>query len=80
MVPGMLSGFLYIFILALREFSASLLLSGPHSMVLSILIFQLQEDGQSTVVAALGVMMVIFTTGVVALSLKLTGRIGVRNV
>ena len=80
MVPGMLSGFLYIFILALREFSASLLLSGPHSMVLSILIFQLQEDGQSTVVAALGVMMVIFTTGIVALSIKLTGRIGVRNV
>lgn len=80
MFPGFLAGFIYVFILAIREFSASILLSNSDTRVLSILIFDLLDDGQSTVVAALAVLMILFTTTVVAIALKLTGFIGIRNI
>ena len=56
--PGLVAGWIYICIVSFREFSTSVLLATGESRVLSILLFTMFEQGQVTVVAAIGVLMI----------------------
>lgn len=76
--PGFAAGWIYICIVSFREFSTSVLLAGGNNMVLSVLVFTLYEQGRSTVVAALGVMMIVILLAIVAVFYKLSGRVGVQ--
>ena len=76
--PGLIAGWIYVLIVSFREFSTSILLATGQSQVLSILIFTMFEQGQVTVVAAVGVLMVILLVSIVAVAYKLSGRVGVR--
>ncbi len=76
--PGLLAGFIYIFIAAFDEFSSSVLLYSSKSMVLSILIFDLWDGGQFTIVAALSVILMGFLVALVALALRLGSQFGPR--
>ena len=60
LMPGFLAGWIYIAVVSLRELSTSILLYTQQSIVLSILVFDLWEDGLYSSVSALGVLMVIF--------------------
>jgi len=77
--PGLVAGWIYICIVSFREFSTSVLLATGESRVLSILLFTMFEQGQVTVVAAIGVLMIATLLSVVALFYKLTGRIGIQT-
>lgn len=77
--PGLVAGWIYICIVSFREFSTSVLLASGQSQVLSILIFTMFEQGQVTVVATIGVLMVIVLVAVVAAFYKLTGRVGIQS-
>jgi len=77
--PGLVAGWIYIFIVSFREFSTSVLLATGESRVLSILLFTMFEQGQVTVVAAIGVLMIATLLTVVAIFYKLTGRIGIQT-
>jgi len=77
--PGLVAGWIYIFIVSFREFSTSVLLATGESRVLSILLFNMFEQGQVTVVAAIGVLMIATLLGIVAIFYKLTGRIGIQT-
>ena len=50
---GLISGFALIFILGIREFTMPLILYNPDSIVLSVLLLQFYEVGESKVAAAL---------------------------
>ncbi len=78
MKPGLLAGFLYVVIVSFRELSSSILLYSSKSMVVSILIFDLWDGGQFTVVAALSVMMISFLVLVVLVANRLGSRFGIR--
>jgi iron(III) transport system permease protein len=65
--PGMMAAFIYIFILATRELSTSILLYTPGKEVLAITIFELYDNGQTGAVAAIGVMMILGLVSVVML-------------
>jgi ABC-type sulfate transport system permease component len=55
------------------------LLATGESRVLSILLFTMFEQGQVTVVAAIGVLMIVTLLSIVAVFYKLTGKIGIQT-
>jgi iron(III) transport system permease protein len=70
-----------VFIGVIRELSASIILFTPNTKVISVVIFDLKEEGQFGAIAVLGVFMLVMTFATVALMQALLGRdvIGVRT-
>ena len=79
LMPGLLAGWIYIVTVSIRELSSSILLYSPGNEVLSIRIFEQWDNGQTTELAALGVVMVVSLVALVAVARKLGARIGVRD-
>jgi iron(III) transport system permease protein len=77
--PGIMAGFIYILVVSFRELSSSILLYSPGNEVLSIVIFQMYEKGEMTMVSALGVVMVTTLVLFVTLAYKLGASIGLRT-
>jgi iron(III) transport system permease protein len=64
---GLIAGWIYILLISVRELGATVLLYSPNKQVLSILMFQEFQSGQFTVLAALGVLLVVALIILVAL-------------
>jgi iron(III) transport system permease protein len=77
--PGLIAGWIYILVVSFRELSSSILLYSPGNEVLSILIFEQYENGQFTVLSALGVVMVLTLIILVGIAYRLGARIGIRD-
>jgi iron(III) transport system permease protein len=77
--PGLLAGWVYILVVSFRELSSSILLYSPGKEVLSILIFEQFENGQFTVLAALGVVMVLTLVVLVTVAYKLGAKVGLKQ-
>ena len=56
--PGLVAGWIYIMIVSIRELSSSILLYSPGTEVVSIIIWELWENGQYVELSALGVMFI----------------------
>lgn len=76
LMPGFVAGWIYIAVVSLRELSTSILLYTQHSIVLSILVFDLWESGLYSSVSALGVLMVLFLVLVTWAARRIGARIG----
>lgn len=70
----MLGAWILIFIICTRELSTAIFLSGPESRVISVLTLDLSEQGRYEILAAMGVVLLIVTTAVVGIGMKLLGR------
>jgi len=77
--PGFAAGWIYICIVSFREFSTSVLLATGESRVLSILLFTMFEQGQVTIVAAIGILMIITLLAIVGIFYKVSGRVGLQT-
>ena len=77
--PGLLAGWVYILVVSFRELSSSILLYSPGNEVLSILIWEQFENGQFTVLSALGVIMVLTLVVLVTIAYKLGAKVGLRQ-
>jgi iron(III) transport system permease protein len=77
--PGIAAGWIYICIVSFREFSTSVLLATGESRVLSILLFTMFEQGQVTIVAAIGIVMIFTLLAIVGLFYKVSGRVGIQT-
>lgn len=77
--PALVAGWLYIFIVSVRELSASVLLVTSESTVLAVVIFDLFESGKSNAVAALSVMLIITLVLIVIAVQRVTGRFGIKE-
>jgi iron(III) transport system permease protein len=77
--PGLMAGWIYIFVVSFRELASSILLYSPGNEVLSILIFEQYENGQFTVLSALGVVMVLTLVVLVSVAYKLGAKVGLRQ-
>jgi iron(III) transport system permease protein len=79
LAPGLMAGWIYILVVSFRELSSSILLYSPGNEVLSILIFEQYENGEFTVLSALGVVMVLALVVLVTLAYKVGAKIGLRH-
>jgi iron(III) transport system permease protein len=71
--PGLVAGWIYVVILAVRELSSSILLYSPGSEVVSIVIWELWQNGQYVELSALGVMLIAALFALVVAA-QLAGR------
>jgi len=71
---GIIAAWCFIFIGVIRELSASIILFTPSSKVMSVVIFDLKEEGHFGSIAVLGLFMLAMTFGVVLLMQRVLGR------
>ena len=77
--PGLLAGWIYVVIVSIRELSSSILLYSPGTEVVSIVIWELWENGQYVELSALGVMLITLLFVMVQLAQLAGSRFGVRD-
>jgi iron(III) transport system permease protein len=77
--PGLVAGWIYIAIVSLRELSSSILLYSPGTEVVSIMIWELWENGQYVELSALGVMLIVLLFVLVMVAQFLGSRFGVKE-
>jgi iron(III) transport system permease protein len=63
-----------VFIPATRELSSAIFLVGPNTRVISVMLFDLSEEGNFEVLAALGIILLVATIVIAAIGSKLIGR------
>jgi iron(III) transport system permease protein len=56
---GLIAAWCFIFIGVIRELSASILLFSPNSKVVSVVIFDLKEEGQIGAISVLGILLLL---------------------
>ena len=78
--PGLIAGWIYIVIVSTRELSTSILLYSPGTEVVSIVIWELWENGQYVELSALGVMFIIALFFLVMAAQILGRRFGLKEV
>jgi iron(III) transport system permease protein len=72
--PSLLAGWTLVFVPTVQELSASVLLFTAETITLAVAILNFQENGRLELVAALGVVMLVLITAVVALARRVVGR------
>lgn len=78
-MPSLLAAFLYSMIVSFREISAAIFLYSSGTEVVSVEIYDLYRNGTYPVVAALGIMMVLFLVILVVLVLLLSRAVGIKQ-
>ncbi len=76
--PALLTGWIYVALITLRELSSTILLYSPGNEVLSIMIWDLWQGGETQELASLGVLMVVGLSMLVYFFHRLGGRAGSR--
>jgi iron(III) transport system permease protein len=79
MAPGLVAGWIYVVVVSVRELSSSILLYSQNTRVMSVTIWEFWQNGQTGVLAALGVCMVVVLMVLIAVAYKLGAKIGVRE-
>jgi iron(III) transport system permease protein len=74
MLPSLVAGGLYIFLLSMKVMSMAAMLMSPESFVLSIMIFQLWNEGSIPEVGSLSVLMIFVGTVLTIVSRRLAQR------
>jgi iron(III) transport system permease protein len=77
--PGLLSGWIYVMIVSIRELSTSILLYSPDTQVISIIVWELWENGQYVELSALGVLFIITLFVLVLIAQWLGRKYGVKE-
>ena len=71
---GIIAAWCFVFIGVIRELSASILLFTPNTKVMSVVIFDLKEEGEFGAIAVLGLFMLAMTFATVLTMQGLLGR------
>ncbi|MSP67319.1 MAG: iron ABC transporter permease [Alphaproteobacteria bacterium] len=71
---SLVGAWLLVFIPATRELSTALFLSGPNTRVMSVMLFDLSEEGKFEHLSALGLMLLVVTVVIVAVGYRVIGR------
>ena len=71
---SLVGSWLLVFIPATRELSSAIFLVGPHTRVISVMLFDLSEEGKFEVLSALGAVLLLATIAIAALAFRVVGR------
>jgi iron(III) transport system permease protein len=74
LVPGMVSGWILMATMFVRELTLSVVLSRPGTEVLAVQILRFAEDGLWGRLSALGIMMIFISTALVLLATLVGAR------
>ncbi|WP_295502072.1 iron ABC transporter permease [Limnohabitans sp. Rim8] len=77
--PGLIAGWIYVMIVSIRELSTSILLYSPGNEVISVMIWELWENGQYVELSALSVMFILMLLVLVGLAQAAGKRFGVKE-
>lgn len=77
--PALFAGWVFVFLHACTELSASILLAGPRSQVASVLMFQLWQEGQVSEIGAFAVMFSVPLVGLALLLQRIAARFGIQG-
>jgi iron(III) transport system permease protein len=77
--PGLVAGWIYVMLLSIRELSSSILLYSPGTEVVSVVIWELWENGQYVELSALGVMFILALFLLVMLAQWLGRKFGIKE-
>mgnify|MGYP003346206507 FL=1 len=77
--PGLLAGWIYVLIVSVRELSTSILLYSPDTRVVSIIIWELWENGQYVELSALGVLFILSLLILVLVARAVGRRYGIQE-
>jgi iron(III) transport system permease protein len=77
--PGLVAGWIYIMIVSIRELASSILLYSPGTEVVSIVIWELWENGQYVELSALGVLFILALFFLVMVAQWLGKKFGVKE-
>jgi iron(III) transport system permease protein len=77
--PGLVAGWIYVVIVSIRELSSSILLYSPGTEVVSIVIWELWENGQYVELSALGVLFILALFVLVMVAQWLGKKFGVKE-
>ena len=77
--PGFIAGWIYIVIVSVRELSSSILLYSPGSEVVSIMIWELWQNGQYVELSAFGVMLIAALFIFVVVAQLIGKRFGIKQ-
>jgi iron(III) transport system permease protein len=77
--PGLVAGWIYVMIVSIRELSSSILLYSPGTEVVSIVIWELWENGQYVELSALGVLFILALFFMVMLAQWMGRKFGVKE-
>jgi len=77
--PGLMAGWIYIMIVSIRELSSSILLYSPGTEVVSIIIWELWENGQYVELSALGVMFILLLFVLVMIPQAIGKKFGIKE-
>jgi iron(III) transport system permease protein len=61
-MPAVVAAWLYVFLITIRDLSVAILLSGPQSQVISIVILDLWNNGEISELGALSVLLAVIVT------------------
>ena len=75
LIPGIVSGWILMATMFVRELTLSVVLSRPGTEVLAVQIFRFAEDGLWGKLSALGIMMIFISTGLVVAASLIGGRL-----
>ncbi|MPZ87570.1 MAG: ABC transporter permease subunit [Nitriliruptorales bacterium] len=78
LMPGLIAGWSYVFMVSVRELGSSILLYSPGTEVLSIMIWEQYENGNFVQLSALGVVMIALMTVIVFVAQRLGAKVGVQ--
>ena len=73
-ISGLIAAWSFIFIGVIRELSAAILLFTPKSKVVSVVIFDLKEEGQNGVISVLGILLLAVSFLVILGVQRIVGR------
>jgi iron(III) transport system permease protein len=76
--PGLMAGWIYVLIVSIRELSSSILLYSPGSETVSIVIWELWQNGQYVELSALSVMLIFVLLALVSLAQYIGSKFGVK--
>jgi putative spermidine/putrescine transport system permease protein len=71
--PGVIAGAIFAFITSFDELVVSLFLTGPRLSTLPVQIYNYIEFASDPTIAAISVLLIVFTTGVVLLVERVVG-------
>jgi iron(III) transport system permease protein len=77
--PGLVAGWIYIMIVSIRELSSSILLYSPGTEVVSIVVWELWENGQYVELSALGVMFILLLLVLVSIAQYVGKKFGIKE-
>jgi len=77
--PGLLAAWIYVMIVSIRELSSAILLYSPDTQVISVVIWELWENGQYVELSALGVLFILMLFALVMAAQALGRRYGIQE-